>query len=494
MRRIPRAAVAALALLVILGLTACGIIIPRDPYATRPATEGSSDTGERPGTETEPATEPNQSGIDVINEQHRYVSVDYEAIAAAYVRTVNTQTYGGKGVFITTPDEAVLTVSTDNAVPELSNALYRRNEAVQERLDISLFFQTAEPAAILQGMKDAENSDFFYTDLVLFAKEDTAAFVNSRSLMNLRTLMYVNFDASYYFPSSVTAASTDIYIWAVAGWASLNTENLPCLYFNRAMTEAAGAELPYDAVYDGLWTWDRYFRLAAAVSDGAASLSSSALTGTALTDAAFHSAGGEYARGRLNGLPYTVLASDDGLIVSLLQKAFRSEGPEDPDATFFNGAQTLYLAGTLADSARQSTSPARWGLLPLPKRSETQGSYRSAVGAGELLFAAARTTSDIALTGRVLGMLNAASYGVSAGTIADARLTGSFFRDSHSAAMYVTVAFSPFYSFTEVLGRMSSDVTDGFSSLILESLRGGNYAALYADRIEHLKEAVEAIS
>ena len=58
MRRIPRAAVAALALLVILGLTACGIIIPRDPYATRPATEGSSDTEERPGTETEPGDKP----------------------------------------------------------------------------------------------------------------------------------------------------------------------------------------------------------------------------------------------------------------------------------------------------------------------------------------------------------------------------------------------------------------------------------------------------
>jgi len=136
---------------------------------------------------------------------HQYTSVDYTSVIKKYIKSIDTVVYDSLGFFIATPADAGLHVEGEGSTA-LSKAVYDRNQLVEKTLGIRLFFQFADSTTMIDELKKAENSGFYYVDLVAFPATDTGAFVNSDTLLNLRSVLYLDLSADYFNQSSALSA------------------------------------------------------------------------------------------------------------------------------------------------------------------------------------------------------------------------------------------------------------------------------------------------
>lgn len=475
-------------------MCACGIITLRDPYATEGTTAlPGTDTHQRP--DDVPVIGPTEE-----DPNHQYTSIDYTPVIKKYIKSIDTVVYDDLGFFIVTPSGAELSVESEGDTA-LSKATYQRNQLVEKTLGVRLFFQFADSETMIEELKKAESSGFYYADLIAFPSYDTGAFVSSNTLLNLRSVLYLDLTADYFNESSVRAASAGIYTYAIAGAATLDIDSLPALYFNRKLLDTAALSLPYDQVYDGEWTWDILFQLSASFTDEELTPLLTGNLSERLSSAVFTSLGGRAVRCGIKETPHLTLsdtALDQLTILGnclSLTTAYAPEAEADPSAAelFFDGGTALFFLDTLAESVGHGTSSTQWGLLPLPKMNREQESYLTPVTSDALLFAVPRTTGEIAATGRVLSVFNAASYGVFVGLEADARLETAF-RDNDSAAMFVKVTEGATYDFLNVLGTMQPSLSGDVSALLAEGAKDpGNFPLLFQSRIADLESAFTAL-
>ncbi len=444
-----RTAIAAL-LTASLLLSSCGIIVTYDM---------TTDEDVSAGTDTVPAdtTVPDTDTPDIIDN-----TAAYTAVADAYLSGIPTKDFDSAPYLIAAPWTTVIAGDAGGTV--LSAAKHERNRKVEEQWNVSIVSTSVDPDSFQTLVQAAVQADEYYADLLMIPQYMIGSFVADGSLMNLNSMPFLDLEQPYFDTSSVEAATVGNNIYAAAGAASFDETTLTGMYFNRDLFEALGIDAPYAAVYDGVWTWDRYFAITDSLSDineanGTAYASFTAhSTAESLPATVFFSAGGRFVRSDGKSAPTIAYSADDAAIAQRVTTLF-----SDPNAhrdfetgvTRFYTGDALFMMDRLYIMTWMPNGSQNWGILPMPKADESQADYISLVDKEALFFASQKNNIDAERTAVILSALNAASYQL----ISDAYIDYAMYhlvRDNDSANMLDILIRTRTYDFTWSFGPSNS--------------------------------------
>ena len=174
--------------------------------------------------------------------------------------------YGGKTFTILVGDVHGGMTAPTNTVAEttgeiVSDAVYNRNAAVEERLGIQLDWQIVDftyntradwVTRVTTTVMAAED-----VDLICGPGYYTTNLVTQDLFLNLNGLPYLDFDKPWWSKMYMDNVTINDKLYFALGDFSLNKLQLAyCMYFNKNMFDAAKMEYPYQTVIDGKWTLD----------------------------------------------------------------------------------------------------------------------------------------------------------------------------------------------------------------------------------------------
>lgn len=444
-----------LAAVSVLSLTSCGIVvINRDKFT------GGSDK-EAGSTETAEVTSPPVTVSPV--------EKDYETEIEERLASLPATGYDGAVFKITSPDVAAFDSEGDYEV--ISSAAAKRNKRISDRYSISIVASKADYSVLYAEVKSAANSGMYYSDLLMLPQNMISSFAAGGLLLNMRSMPTLDFTADYFNESSVSAASGGFHSYAIAGDASIYPYSLPAVFFNKQLCEAVGVD-PYALVKCGEWTWDKFFELCTAASDGETVFGwGSTELGEAVYESAFAAVGMRMVKSGIMQVPSLAFDADSSApAADILKRLYAQEGSlgaSEGAISSFSGGSSVFQIERLSAAAALRDTALSWGVLPLPNLNGGTD-YSSLSGADCLMFTCPSTVSTPDKSSHILMALNAAS----AGEIKDAYI-GYFqynlLRDNESANMLDYIFDGVIYDFAYTYGDTYQNIANGTYGLIRDT-------------------------
>ena len=440
-------------------LTGCGlVVINRDKF--------SNDTTASPAISTEVSTQEPEDTVSAIER-------DYTDAINQNLASIPDKDYTGSVFKITSPD--VSSLSPDENLEFLSETAEERNKLVEKKHSISIITSKVDYTILYEEVNAAVKSGMYYSDLLMLSQELVGSFAAGGLIMNMRSLPGFDFDATYLNQSSIGAAAGGFYSYAAAGYASIYPYSLPAVFFNRDLCTSAGVD-PYNLVYSGDWTWDKFFEtgIYASALEDTFSWGSSSLGG-AVCESAFYSIGYKMINSGILTVPTLAFdadaaASADAVLKRLYSDEYSLKTNLDSISLFAEG-KGLFQIEKLSAMTSLKDSKAQWGIIPLPKGGSA-ASYISLSGTDSLMFSCPATVSTPEKSAIILMSLNAASEGV----IRDAYINFiqyNYLRDNESANMLEYIIDGAVYDFAYTFGGMYSAIADGTYNMIREAAESG---------------------
>ena len=152
----------------------------------------------------------------------------------------------------------------------MNDALYARNLAVEEALNIKIEteqFSTAITYEFVNAVKPLILAgDDVYDLMFNHCIDGISTYASEGYLYNLDRLPHIDMDAAWWNKEQM-----DVLRLGQNTYYAVNDMMIPCpyvIFFNKEMVKNFDMDDPYQLVYDGKWTLDRYEEMArAAVSD-----------------------------------------------------------------------------------------------------------------------------------------------------------------------------------------------------------------------------------
>ncbi|MBO7175956.1 MAG: extracellular solute-binding protein, partial [Clostridia bacterium] len=250
--RISRLVCVLLACLMLLPLVACGKT--EDPAATTTAPVGENTTAATGDVVTE-ATE----NTDI----NGYLNDDLDPNL-----NFNNETF----TLLYWSDREHEEFYAENQTGELVNdAIYERNQAVEERLGIKFAYATEQGnASYVNDFSQKVNTsiaagDHAY-DLVSAHSFTIGKCATQNLLYNLSDVDHIDFSKPWWPEKLITQATINDKLFFVSGDISANVIYMMYVtFFNKDMLETYHLENPYDLVAEGKWTIDKQFEMCAGV-------------------------------------------------------------------------------------------------------------------------------------------------------------------------------------------------------------------------------------
>lgn len=481
-------------------LSSCGIVILNDPKDT-PTTETTTvapTSEEEPDdrqTESPPVASETASDEQTEVEYTIIPSRDSLTEALAMLDELPRKNLDGFAVNIfATASDSYLPGESDN---EVNDARLKRNQLFEERYNTKVLCVTYPLETLLEQTRLAILTDTYYCDLLSIPLYSIGSFAADGSLLNLRSLPYVDFNAPYFYGEAIDAATAGNSVYASLGDANFNENFLYCVYFNRGKAERLEIENLYAAVESGKWTWEmlaEYATLSASI-DGSEGFDST-LGRSGMIDALFASTGNAMTVTQKDTLP--TLNTDTARIGEITEriKAFLTPGDgyaASPDSALsdFYGGKTLFFLERLTVASWINDMRDNWGILPLPKYDETQDAYSTYVDSAQPVFAILANNADITTAAHILMGYNAASYGHIADAYRDTLMYRTL-RDNSSVNMLTYITANPYFDFAYMFGTLHAQVTSATVQAIRDAVDGYGYQTYYNARRPYFDYRMQA--
>ena len=286
----------------------------------------------------------------------------------------------------------------------VDQAVYKRNEAVKNRLDISLNFVFTDGdwgkrsdfltkcrAEVMGGGQDGY--DLISTHSVYLGTLGTEGLA-----LDLTTLPAINVEKEWWSKSSYEALSLNGHVFEMIGDVGYTIyEYMEAIFINETIFESINEDLEelYRLVDDGEWTYDKYFEYVAKYGNKGEGAEEAQFTYGLVTNihalrASFMAQDSYVYQRDENGRYYLPDTIPDKLL-NLLDRGMREYSKENVmfpaagdwgdgqwgDSVFASGRALFYeqTVGT-AQKFKESMSN-RYGILPLPKYDALQEKYYS---------------------------------------------------------------------------------------------------------------------
>ncbi len=431
------------------------------------------------------------------------------------------KTFDGYTFTFYTHGETASTYAPESETGDVVNdAVYRRNQTVEERFDIEINAVTSGQAsgskhrtAIEQAIL-ADSDDF---DIAV----NTGKYITGESLsghfVNLHTLNYLNFEKPWWsdklvddltFMDCMFAFSNNI---AYEEFAASKV-----FYFNKDKINNYGIDDPYQLVFDGDFTLDKFMSMTRDVYED--------LNGDGTADA-------EDFYGLLTttshntwqlalDIPEWEKSEDSLTLVANSEKAntaynklydfyYNSQGlylwhsystASDPMRQMFINGQGLFSFGFVGDSGiYYRDTDVDYGIVPFPKYDEAQSDYRVFFGANSSnMFGVPITANDLERTAIIIEAMSAEGYKTLIPAYYEVALKAKYLRDESSVKMLDLITDSRTISFSYCYDDFSKFSVGFGMCLAKSSLHSESYSTFYASRetlvTERLNEITEAFA
>lgn len=459
---------AALLLILSFLLTSCNLTI------------GTPSDTETDGTgtliETEPPAETEREEDETV---YRYAgNPDYPILADAYLDALPNMDFGGKTFIITSPDTTFL---DPDAVRYVSDTVKKRNDAVEEKYNISITTTEADTATMIEEAKKARLAGMYYTDIMCLPISEVCVFDAEDLLMNLRSLPHLDLTKPYFNPASVEACTVGYRTLGVAGEAT-PASDLSCIIFNRGILGKTVSNELYTLAESGALTWDKLLEYFSA-SSSMEGVTSAVLAEGESYDSIFTSLGEKYISSNAGTVPSVATLRNSFDWVATYARPMISAGtsagiPREESVKAFSEGKALFTVGKVGRLDDYRTTESRIGILPMPKRTVDEP-YRSLAGEGSLVMTVPAGTTNSEMISLVLSGINAASYGYVTEQNAS-YLHASTLPDNRSADMFELIARGTVYDFTSAFEKTVPALAE-FRDVVRGIIENGDFSAYEAN-------------
>lgn len=395
---------------------------------------------------------------------------------------------------------------------DLNDAVFQRNKLVEEHTGVKLqFAQTTrssggsdQQAETNQIRTLIQSGDDTYDAFVHVQHSGMPSLIEEGLFVNWNDLPYVNFDNPWWYSNVVRDICFGDKVFCMTGDYNYRSFAITeCLLFNKTLCDELGLEYPYQMVFDGKWTHDRFVEyIKKATKD---------LNGDGTLDrdndrygfggwqyeqilALFAGYGGEAIGKDDDNLPvinidreitYTVI--DKMLEVFDCEGSFYEGAKYGVDDKMFNEGRLLFNDSFLASVVgARSLENIDVGFIPYPKLSEDQENYYSRNANISGLTYIPVTNDDFEKTGAVLEALAYYSADTLMPTYFDIILTIKSTRDVESEKVIPIIRESARFM-DQVIGFNGSNIVTAEAGNTLSSHIAANSDSWDA-KIESLVE------
>ena len=381
----------------------------------------------------------------------------------SYINIIGRSDFGGASFLIATPDAGY--VDSDSRGVALSEAVLSRNREVERNFNVKISSKAVLADALYDEVCAAVAADDFYADLIMIPQNEVYAYAVSGALLNLNSLPFSDFVSGFNIKSATSSAMANSTGWAVGGWATLNHESLPAVFFNKDLIELTGLEDPYELVRRGEWTWDRFFEYASAIPESYTQIYSYGTQSYAATlaDVIYFSEGNKFVSSGLGVSPSiamdsTTLAHTFETEQRVYNDTSKIQNPFLALDTFKDG-YSVFLIEPLGTMKTIANSSAVWGVLPMPKKDASQENYCSIVSPDSLMMAVPANCKSAEKASKIISALNVCSIG----TLVDSYLTDCMYyylRDNESISSVEAICYSATWDMAYTASGYESQISN----------------------------------
>ena len=445
----------------------CGIIIVNSPATA----------------ETQEAESADDTTSYEVTEHKPHIS-DTAVMARRYLKSVPKKDYGGSVFLITSAKEGVVAPS-ENSGAVISSRLLERNEKVGNYFNLSISTKTAKPEDMLANISANVKSGTYFSDIIFIEQAYIYQFMVQGYLTNLTSMPSLDLNAEYFYSSSVDAAGAAGKTYAVAGPATISEDSLSCIYFNKALLNAAGLQSPYELVETGNWTWDKfgeYLKSTSALNKYSFGTQNAQIY---FADLVYFSCGGRFTNAVEGGYPVVAMDKKFGTEITEKTASLLADSKYYTDSMSaidrFNSGEMMFLIDNISTAYTLANSSVDWGILPLPKYNAKQESYISYVNPEEAMFmAVVPTVTDTDKVSKVMSVMNIYSYADLADSYVENAMNYAL-RDNTSCNMMSYAMKNPVYDFAYTFSPYNQAIANISYTAVRNPASGFHTVSYYID-------------
>ena len=393
----------------------------------------------------------------------------------------------------------------------LKDAKFARNETVENRFNVKIevvYHGTYSEEADYVSKTVLSGNDEF--DLFAGMVMSMGGMVTKKLFLNWYDVPHIDFSKPWWYESN----STDLTYNGKAPIAisHLNQSAVSgayCLYFNKNLASSYELGDLYGLVLDGKWTFDKLSEMVKDiyVDDGNDARDANdfygfaQINGTAINSYLWAFDNPVCAKDE-EGVPQIAVNTSqiDSIVSSLYDFCFNNNGVYfDPTTIDLdNKAPDLFYAGksifTMGSVGSASSKTFRdlefdYGLIPLPKFTEDQKSYKTMVGGHHTALAVPKTARDLEFIGTITEALSAESWKTVTPTLYEIALKTRYLRDAESKKIMDLVIDGTQFDFGTVY-----DNWQGFAFMIqrLMGSKNSNFQSYYKTQYSKARYQIKA--
>ena len=388
-------------------------------------------------------------------------SASSEETSSKYADELPELDYEGAEFRILTFDQSTLSFARsvidvlEQSADTLNDAIYQRNRAVEERLNIKIVEGTQKYAPS-DNLRDTRNfimsNDDTYSVVMDFATNITSLAMEGL-LVDFRDLKYVDLSREYWSDSLNSSLSIANKNYLAAGDFSFSThDGTGAIIFNKTLHDSLKLDDVYELVRTGKWTFDAFGEQARAGVqdlDGNGTMDVNDRYGylsipKEIPSSFWIGAGTLSVSKDQDDIPY-LSADHDERFINAFDKLldiiwsdnvwFSAKTPNGAnESPKFENGQGLFAFQRLYSLDQMRDKEVDFGIIPFPKYDEAQDYYYSRV-AGLVIGMVPKSASDLDMTGAVLEALCSASRTTTIKAYYDIMLESKLTRDEESSEM-----------------------------------------------------------
>ena len=396
-------------------------------------------------------------------------------------------------------------VAEDTNGDIINDAVFNRNEKVQELLNVNLTQIPVNGYDVLGPANRSIMSGSDEYDIIMPSITDCANIAQKGYLIPLQDLPYMDLSKPWYDQRCINelAINEQNYLF----FSDITVRNLDAIWiyvFNKSMLESYDLDDPYELIAADKWTWDKMTAMCKEVTrdvDGNGTMDKADQWGLVAHDyvitAGYVGSGERIATAQSDGSIKLTMSNEriydviDKIIAvqpywiryALTAQKFSSAKPYgfEPSDNYrellsvFTSGNALFMGECMAVIEDMRSSTVDFGVVPTPKLSEDQKGYYSAVNYIAACMAAPITTAEPERTSVIIEAWAAESHKTLLPAYYDIAVKGKYTRDVMSADMLDVILGSRSYDLGIYYGW--GQLSDRFCSLVYEG--STDFASMY---------------
>lgn len=367
-----------------------------------------------------------------------------------------------------------------------SDALYNRNRAIEERLNIDLIHfantstdfwndRTKYIDTVRTAVMANDNSIDIAAGLSIIMPDMTAEGLFHNLLDS--DVPYLDYSKPWWPSTILDELTIQDRMYFVSGEASLGViKGMMCFYFNQNLIAELKLENPYDLVETGNWTLTKFHEMALTAyvdKNGDGKEDPEDQFGFIIRNENHatnfvSSSGLRIAERDANGIPQMLLGTEaivnlaDQINAYMKQFGFATKDDQKEDyLTTFDNNQALFVTGEFSNIESYRDLAFEFGIIPYPKADEAQDNYVTTCRNTYSGFAIP-VNADITVGAAVLEAFASESYRQVTPAYYETALKTKYSRDDVSARMFDLIKDGVCYdfgaTFANIMGLPTADL------------------------------------